>query len=173
MAMSVLLTTKRSVPRSAWNRVCAHRWWRERRKEERGEGKKGGREGRREEDQLITHSYCPVSQACTFWCCSPLLFSELKAIPCTILLNHLSWCLSVPFCLLIPVLVSQFSCSVMSDSLWPHGMQHAKLRCPSPTPVFCSNSCPSSVMTSNHVILCRCLLLLPSIFPSIRVFSNE
>ena len=52
-------------------------------------------------------------------------------------------------------------------------MQHAKLRCPSPTPVFCSNSCPSSVMTSNHVILCRCLLLLPSIFPSIRVFSNE
>ena len=38
----------------------------------------------------------------------------------------------------------QFSCSVMSDSLWPHGLQHARLPCPSPTPGNCSNSCPSS-----------------------------
>ena len=38
----------------------------------------------------------------------------------------------------------QFSCSVMSDSLWPHGLQHARLPCPSPTPKTCSNSCPSS-----------------------------
>ena len=38
----------------------------------------------------------------------------------------------------------------------------------------CSNSCQiESVMLSNHLILCRPLLLLPSIFPSIRVFSNE
>ena len=40
--------------------------------------------------------------------------------------------------------------------------------CPSPTPGACSDSCPS-----NHLILCHPLLLLPSIFPSIRVFSNE
>ena len=38
----------------------------------------------------------------------------------------------------------QFSRSVMSDSLWPHGLQHARLPCPSPTPGACSNSCPSS-----------------------------
>ena len=38
----------------------------------------------------------------------------------------------------------QFSWSVMSDSLRPHGLQYARLPCPSPTPGACSNSCPSS-----------------------------
>ena len=38
----------------------------------------------------------------------------------------------------------QFSHPVMSDSLWPHGLQHARLPCPSPTPGACSNSCPLS-----------------------------
>ena len=38
----------------------------------------------------------------------------------------------------------QFSYSVMSDSLQPHGLQHARLPCPSPTPGACSNLCPSS-----------------------------
>ena len=38
----------------------------------------------------------------------------------------------------------QFSHSVISDSLRPHGLQHARLPCPSPTPRACSNSCPSS-----------------------------
>ena len=38
----------------------------------------------------------------------------------------------------------QVSCSVVSDSLRPHGMQHARLPCPSPTPRVYSNSCPSS-----------------------------
>ena len=38
----------------------------------------------------------------------------------------------------------QFSHSVMSDSLWPHGLQHARLSCPSPTPGAHSNSCPLS-----------------------------
>ena len=127
----------------------------------------------------------------------------------------------------------------MSDPLPPHGLQHTRLPCPSPSPGVCSNSqpliggywnppkkdspcpktqkkqqqdgrrgtvhfssvaqsCPTlcnpmnhstlsvtssrsppkpmsieSVMPSNHLILCRPLLLLPSIFPSIRVFSNE
>ena len=41
-------------------------------------------------------------------------------------------------------LVSQFSGSVVSDSLWPHGLQHARLPCPSPTPGAYSNSCPLS-----------------------------
>ena len=39
----------------------------------------------------------------------------------------------------------QFSCLVMSNSLQPHGLQHTRLPCPSPTPRSCSNSCPSSV----------------------------
>ena len=69
--------------------------------------------------------------------------------------------------------VSQFSCSVVSDSLRPHELQQARLPCPSPTPGVHLNPCPLSVMPSNHLSLCRPFLLLPSIFPSIRVFSNE
>ena len=62
----------------------------------------------------------------------------------------------------------------MSDSLRPHELQHTRPPCPSPTPKIYSNSCPLElVMPSNHLILCRPLLLLPSILPSIRVFSNE
>ena len=38
----------------------------------------------------------------------------------------------------------QFSSVTQSDSLWPHGLQHTRLPCPSPTPRACSNSCPSS-----------------------------
>ena len=38
----------------------------------------------------------------------------------------------------------QFSCSVMSDSLWPHGLQHARPPCPTPAPGLYTNSCPSS-----------------------------
>ena len=38
----------------------------------------------------------------------------------------------------------QFSSSVVSNSLWPYGLQYARLPCPSPTPKACSNSCPSS-----------------------------
>ena len=61
----------------------------------------------------------------------------------------------------------------MSDSLLPHGLQLSRPPCPSPTPGACSNSSIESVMPSNHLILCRPLLLPPSIFHSIRVFFNE
>ena len=66
----------------------------------------------------------------------------------------------------------QFSRSVVSDFLRPHGLQHARPPCPSPTPGVYSNSSIESVMPSNHLILCRSRLS-PLIFPSIRVFSNE
>ena len=66
-----------------------------------------------------------------------------------------------------------FSPSILSNSLWRHGLQHARVPCPSPILRACSNSCPLSQWWSNHLILCRPLLLLPSIIPSIRVFSNE
>ena len=68
----------------------------------------------------------------------------------------------------------QFSCSVISDSLKPHGLQHTRLLCPSSIPRACSNSCPSSWWWHLTIfILCHPLLLLPSIFPGIRVFPNE
>ena len=66
----------------------------------------------------------------------------------------------------------QFSRSVMSDSLRPHELQHARLPCPSPSPSLLELMSIESVIPSNHLILCH-LLLLPSIFPSIRIFSNE
>ena len=61
----------------------------------------------------------------------------------------------------------------MSDSLQPHELQHARPPCPSPTPGVHPNSCPSSRRCYPAIILCRPLLLLPPIPPSIRVFSNE
>ena len=60
----------------------------------------------------------------------------------------------------------------MSNSL-PHcGLQHARLSCPLLPPEICSNSIVSMTL-SNHLIPLCPLLLLPSIFASIRVFSNE
>ena len=62
----------------------------------------------------------------------------------------------------------------MSDSLQPHGLQHAR------PPLSITNSQSllklmsiESVMPSYHLTLCHPLLLSPSIFPSIKVFSNE
>ena len=85
----------------------------------------------------------------------------------------------------------QQSVEVVSDSLRPHGLQHTRL-CPSPIPrvwyptsiesaslsITNSQSLPKPmsivlVMLFNHLILCCPLLLLPSIFPNIRVFTNE
>ena len=54
----------------------------------------------------------------------------------------------------------------MPDSLQPHGLQHARLPCPS------LSLSTESMMPSNHLILCH-PLLLPSVFPRIRVFSSE
>ena len=69
--------------------------------------------------------------------------------------------------------VSQFSCSVVSDSLQPHRLQHTRPPCPSPTLSSLKLMSIKSVMPSSHFILCHPLLLLPPIPPSIRVFSNE
>ena len=68
----------------------------------------------------------------------------------------------------------EFRHSVMSYSLRPHGLQHARIPCPSPTPGACSNLCPSSqwchpTISSSVIPFSSCL----QSFPSIRVFSNE
>ena len=58
----------------------------------------------------------------------------------------------------------------MCDSLWPHGLQHARLHHSQSLLKFMSIK---SMMLSKHLILCHPFFLLPSIFPSIRVFSKE
>ena len=69
----------------------------------------------------------------------------------------------------------QFSHSVMSDSLWRHGLKHVRLPCPSTTPRACSNSCPLSRWCHPTISFSqpRPHLLPPSVFPNIRVFSNK
>ena len=61
----------------------------------------------------------------------------------------------------------QFSCSVMSNSLRLHGLQHSRLPCPSPTPGVCSNSCPSSqwchpTISSSVLSFSSCLQSFPA-----------
>ena len=62
----------------------------------------------------------------------------------------------------------------VTKSLQPHGLHCGRLPCPALFPGVCSDFISiESVMLSNHLILCQPLLLLPSIFLSIRAFSNE
>ena len=83
------------------------------------------------------------------------------------LLSTLSW---VEF--LHPLV--QFSRSVVSYSLRTHGLQHGRLPCPITSSQSLLKLMPiASVIASNQLILCGPLLLLASIFPSIRIFSNE
>ena len=75
-------------------------------------------------------SFCALS---TIWClynyCGPdSCRYKIKQVP--LLLLDLHW----------PMLL--FSLSVMSHSLWPHTLQHARPLCPSPSPGVCSSSCP-------------------------------
>ena len=62
--------------------------------------------------------------------------------------------------------------SVVSSFSGPHGLQHPRLPCPPPSPGICSNSCSLSQWW-HPTILRHPLLLLPSVFPSISVFSNK
>ena len=68
----------------------------------------------------------------------------------------------------------QFSRSVVSDSLWSHGLQHNRLPCLSPTPKACSNSCPLSRW--HHPTVSSSVVPFSShlqSFPSIKIFSSE
>ena len=61
----------------------------------------------------------------------------------------------------------KFSHSVTSNSLWPHGLHHVRLPCPSPTPQMCSNSCPliwwcRPAISSSVILFTSCLKSCPS-----------
>ena len=83
----------------------------------------------------------------------------------------ISW---FPFPMIMNIFFSlvQFSCSDMSDSLWPRGLQHARPPCPSPTPGVYSNSCPLSwwchpIISSSVVPSSSC----PQSFPASGSFQ--
>ena len=67
----------------------------------------------------------------------------------------------------------QFSHSIMSHSLRAHGLQHARPPVHHQLPELHKFISIESVMPSNHLIACHPLLLPPSIFPNISVFSSE
>ena len=72
-----------------------------------------------------------------------------------------------------------FSCSVTSDSLWPHGLRHVRLPCPRLSPRVCSNSCPLSrwycpTTSSSIALLSSCLQTFPALgsFPVSWLFAS-
>ena len=74
----------------------------------------------------------------------------------------------------------QFSCSVTSNSLWPHGLQHTRPPCLSPTPGVYSNSCPLSwwchpTISSSVVPFSCCLQSFPASasFPMSQFFASD
>jgi len=105
-----------------------------------------------------------------------MLFGEKRSL-CLVLLLPLKWWITLGILNLFsePQFSSQvqFSHSIVSDSLQPHGLQLARLPCITNSRSLLKFMSIESVMPSKHLILHYPLLLLPSIFPSIRVFSNE
>ena len=98
--------------------------------------------------------------------------ADLNLNPGCLLSLCLAWGKSHIFVNLSSLLcLAQFSLSVMSDSLQPHGLQHTRLSCPSLTPRACSNSCPLSQWChptiSSSVIPFSC----PQFFPSSGSFQ--
>ena len=95
--------------------------------------------------------------------CSPHLLMKLFKFPWTLFFKSI-----------------QFSLSVVSDSLSPHGLQHTRLPCPSPTPGACSNSCPSSqwchpTISSSVFPFSACLQSSPASgsFPMSQSFTSD
>ena len=100
------------------------------------------------------------------------IYSYLEKVLCSLCLkatkhhseNRIAKCVRL-FCMLAVLLFS--SCSVMSDSLWHHGLQHTRLPCPSPSLRLCLNSCPlswwcHSAISSFVVAFPSCLLSFPA-----------
>ena len=105
----------------------------------------------------------------------PTLSPKLNHIPDTLMHHSEFWWSFIGAVIMLPVAAAvssmapntvQFSCTVMSDSLQPHGMQHARLPWPSPTPGAYSNSPPSSQWChptiSSSVVPFSCLQSFPT-----------
>ena len=106
----------------------------------------------------FSKSLLSLPQALTYY------FSQITS---SRLVSYIFWCVCV-----------QFSHSVMSDSLWPRRLHHARPPRPSPTPGTCSNSCPSSwwchPTNSSSVIPFSCLQSFPASgsFPMSQFFAS-
>ena len=115
------------------------------------------------------------------WVCTPTLWYERIKLSKTFWESWAFLSLLLDYSLhdLLWVLKVQFSCSVLSDTLWPHALQHARLPCPLPTPRACSNSCPSSqwchpTSSSSIVPFSSCLQSFPASgsFPMSQFFPS-
>ena len=96
---------------------------------------------------------------------------------CLRIMGHSQFISCDKWAMVMLLLLLLFGHSVVSDSLWPHGLQHARHPCPSPSSEACSNSCPLRQWCHPTISssVCHPLLSLPSAFkrPSKRAFSNE
>ena len=106
--------------------------------------------------RLLTGSEQQVQQIFFHWiyslCKNPIM--NIRPYPAIVILLH-------------TLLSVQLSCSVVSKSLRPHGLQHARLLCSSPTPRACSHSCPLSrwchpTISSSVVPFSSCLQCFPA-----------
>ena len=108
------------------------------------------------------------------------IWPQKLSLLCALSIDTVSCLISMNGCwILCYQSLPQFSCSVVSDSLWPHGLQHAKLSCPSPTPGACSNSCPLSqwcnpTISSSVIPFSSCFQSFPApgSFPMSQFFAS-
>ena len=110
---------------------------------------------------------CSILDICIWYSCDKDMFVRQEAV------RYVQWSLgkqSIQF---------QFSCSVVSSSLWSHGVQHARLPCSSLTPGVCSNSCPLTrwchlTISSSVVPFSSCLQSFPASgpFPMSHFFAS-
>ena len=101
---------------------------------------------------------CPLGQ----WC-HPTISASVSPYPPVLNLSHNQGLFQWVRC----SASVQFSCSVMSDSLWPHEPQHTRPPCPSPTPGVYPNSCPLSkwchlTISSSVIPFSSCLQSFPT-----------
>ena len=121
-----------------------------------------------------------MRQMCSFTCFLIKVASSFY-FDCTFLLLNYWKTLRVHWCTLIklsPVGIILFRPSVMSNFLQPHGMQHPRLSCPTPSPRVCSYSCPLSrwchpTISPSVVLFSSCPQSLPALgsFPMSRLFA--
>ena len=113
----------------------------------------------------------PTTSFCRLFLLLPSIFPSIRVLSRVVSSHHVAKVLEIQpqsfQCIFkVDFLSLQFSCKVMGNSLWPYGLQHTRLPCPSPTPGVCSNSCPSSQWchptTSSSVFPVSCFQSFPA-----------